>query len=118
MSRYLTGVIFFVGGFVVFAATCSRSDKPSEDADEPVKDGVVKGFVYDSLGAALPKVTIRSLDTGHGSVTDNEGRYLLSLTPGEHRFVYSARYFRSDTVGVKVISDSAVVYDVVLESQY
>lgn len=120
MAQYIKTIMFVMTGFATLFTSCSRSDDavPTDGPNLPEKNGAVRGVVYDAQGVSLPMVTIQSLVTQQGSVTNNDGSFILSLPPGGHRLVYSARYFRNDTVFVKVTSDSTVIYDVVLESQY
>jgi len=120
MTHSIRNFMIVMSWIVTLLTSCGRSEvaAPTVGANKPEKNGTVIGVVYDSQGVALPMVTIQSFVTQQGSVTDNDGSFILTLPPGKHALVYSARYFRSDTMFVDVISDSTIVHDIVLESQY
>lgn len=120
MNSFSKTALVIITAISLQTASCGQSNETVPTVELPTTEinGTVGGVVSDPQGIPLPMVTIRSLDSQHGSVTDNDGSFILSLPPGTHRLVYSARYFLSDTLLVKVVSDSMLVNNLVLESQF
>lgn len=65
------------------------------DIHYEVKDGyvllqknrqhILSGYVYQESGEAVPQATVLDMDTGNGTVTDENGFFRLSLEEGRHR---------------------------------
>lgn len=60
----------------------SGKDKP-EAANNGVQQQSVTGLVRDSLGNALPGVSVLIKGTNRGATTNSEGRYLIQASPGD-----------------------------------
>ena len=76
---------------------------------------VLHGRVRDArTNEAIPSVNVRILGTSRGTVTNTEGSYTLSLSPGSITVVYSYLGYQSDTAQIPLNSDTLVNVSLVL----
>ncbi|HEX5474007.1 MAG TPA: carboxypeptidase regulatory-like domain-containing protein [Vicinamibacterales bacterium] len=82
-------------------------------------NGVVRGTVRDSAGAALPGVTVRltGVDDGGSTagVTDATGSYVLDAPPGTYRLTFDLPGFRAATRTVALTGGGEQTLNVPLE---
>jgi len=75
----------------------------------------VSGKVSDSkTGEALITANIRVAGTSKGSITNMDGSYLLSLSPGNYTFIFSYIGYRTDSISVSLSTN--ISRNVALES--
>ena len=78
----------------------------------------VVGVVRDSANAiALPGVPVEVVGTDQVVYTDNDGRYVLSLTPGEHQILVVLGGYEERLLNVNVQAGGMVPVDVALSMQ-
>lgn len=75
----------------------------------------VSGVVTDVDGITLPSVTILQKGTTRGTVTDFDGKYSLSLAPGEKVLVFS--YLGFKTVEIPVNGEKTINVTLEIESE-
>lgn len=78
--------------------------------------GTVKGIVKDVSGESLPGATIAVSQNKAVVVTDQSGRYTLSLPAGTFQLVITYIGFETQKATVKVIANSTVNQDITLVS--
>lgn len=76
----------------------------------------IRGTVYGSDGNPLAFATIFVKQTGTGTVTNENGRYELTLPPGHYEFVFQYLGFETQVRNAEV-GDAFVVLDVTMEVQ-
>jgi Family of unknown function (DUF5686)/CarboxypepD_reg-like domain len=76
----------------------------------------IRGIVYGNEGDPLAFATIFVKQTGTGTVTNENGRYELILSPGHYEFVYQYLGFETQVKQV-VIGDEFVELNITLKQQ-
>jgi iron complex outermembrane recepter protein len=77
--------------------------------------GTLRGTVTSSEGEPLPGVTVSSLSSGKGTITDIEGKYALPLDQGSHQISFSYTSYERQVVPVTIGRGDAT-QDLVLKS--
>ena len=73
----------------------------------------IKGTVT-SEGSPIPSASISVKPSGKGTITDNNGSYLISLSPGNYSLTFSATGFQDETKNVTLGAGEDKTLDVVL----
>jgi hypothetical protein len=71
--------------------------------------GGVAGTVRNAVGAAVSGVRVRALGQAYEAVTGVDGRFILELSAGTHRLVYSGACIETDTTDEFVLSPDTLL---------
>ncbi|MCB0737948.1 MAG: carboxypeptidase-like regulatory domain-containing protein, partial [Bacteroidetes bacterium] len=75
----------------------------------------ISGYVYDENNVPIPFINILVRETGAGTVSDQKGRYFLTLQQGEYTLVFTAIGYEEHRVSI-VVRDDDVVKNVWLKT--
>jgi iron complex outermembrane receptor protein len=81
-----------------------------------VKKGSISGVVKDQLGVALSGASVKVQETKFGTVTDNNGKYSLSLPIGNYHLIFSYVGY-SNKVTAVTVNAAGVVANATLIAQ-
>ncbi|MDX1617978.1 MAG: TonB-dependent receptor [Balneolaceae bacterium] len=91
-----------------------------EAEDQPVIDGVIVGYVYDSrTGDPLPGANVRIAGTSKGTATDDGGQFVLSgVSAGDQVLVVSYLGYETQRVDVEVEDDDETEIEIELQDNF
>lgn len=104
-NRFFLSVVF-----IVLICVCSRSGYAQNFTG--VK-GIVRSAEYDELISGA--LVYPTEDPQHAVSTDAEGRYSISLIPGEHILVCALLGMKKDTFHVQIAEGQTISHDIVLQ---
>ncbi|WP_161973496.1 TonB-dependent receptor [Arcticibacter tournemirensis] len=80
------------------------------------RSGKISGKVLDDKGETLPQATIKVIETGTGTQSGADGRYILSLQPGTYTLEIRYLSFQTQRItGVAVSEDKNTPLDIAMK---